>query len=449
MKAIILILTVFIITPLVFCDEISLTIYNENLALVHEFRTLDFKKGFSVYDFTGIPSRIIPTSVHFRADGISVLEQNYEYDLASTDKISKKFIGEMIRIFTESGELFEGVLQPSDGGSTILIDSEGKVKVVQRDKIIHTEFPRMPENFLTKPTLVWQLESEKAGKNRSEISYLTEGMNWHAEYVAVTGREKLGFTGWVSIENNSGMEFANAKLKLMAGEIHRAERRDYADNFATMAEMPRAVGGAKQFEEKSFFEYHLYTLQRPATLKNYQIKQISLFPEAFAEFEQEYVLEAGRRVGAGNVQVFFKFKNSKKTGLGMPLPAGKIRVYQQDDDGSQEFIGEDWIKHTPRDEEVRIQVGEAFDIIGEKKTIDTRRISNQVTEMDFEISLRNRKDEPVEIIVKDNFYGDWTIIKSSHDFEQKDAYTAELKVQVPPHKVDEELLIRYTVRIKR
>lgn len=449
MKTLISILLIIVTAPIIYGGEVSLTIYNDNLALVHEFRILDYKKGLSEYDFTGIPSRIIPTSVHFRADGISVLEQNYEYDLASTDKISQKFIGEVIRVFTESGEMYEGVLQPSDSRGTILIDSEGKVQVVRSDKIIHTEFPRMPENFLTKPTLVWQLESVKSGKNKSEISYLTEGMNWHAEYVAVTGREKLGFTGWVSIENNSGMEFTDAKLKLMAGEIHRAGRRDYMDNIVTMAEAPRAVGGAKQFEEKSFFEYHLYTLQRPATLKNYQIKQISLFPEAFAAFEQEYIFEAGRRSGAGNVQVFLKFKNSKKTGLGMPLPAGKIRVYQQDDDGSQEFIGEDWIKHTPRDEEVRIQVGEAFDIVGEKTTIDSRRISNQITEMDFEISLRNRKDEAVDVIVKEMFYGDWKILNSTHSFEKKDAYTAELKVNVPPHKDDEELKIKYTVRIKR
>lgn len=427
--------------------DISLTVYNSNLALIHDVRMIDFKKGTFIHDFTDIPSRIIPTSVHFHADKVSVLEQNYEYDLASADKIRQKFIGTKIRAFKEDGTMFEGVLQPSAGGSLVLVDDDGKVLIIQSDKIVHTEFPRMPENFIERPTLIWMLNSASAGERKSEVSYLTEGMNWHAEYVAVTGQEKLSFTGWVSIDNHSGATFENAKLKLMAGDVHivqpkakRYERRVTGSAF--MAEDTQAP----QFLEKSFFEYHLYTLQRPSTLKNNQIKQISLFPEAKVAFEQEYVFDT--RLGT-KIKVYLVFKNSKKSGLGMPLPGGKIRVYQQDDDGTQEFVGEDLIEHTPRDEEVKILVGEAFDLVGEKVQVDTRTISPKVRELDYKIALRNHKDTEVEIIIREYLHGDWKIISSTHDYKKIDAYTIEFTVKTPPHKEDEETQVKYTVRFTR
>ena len=426
--------------------EISLTVYNSNLALVHEFREIDFKKGVFTHEFTDIPALIIPTSVHFRGEGVYVLEQNYEYDLASPEKIVDKFIGEKIRAFTEQGEMFEGTLQPSGWGGFVLVDDKGKVLILEKTKLVRTEFSHMPPDFLARPTLVWQLEAKNSGKKKAEVSYLTEGMNWNAEYVAVTGGDKLGFTGWVSIDNRSGETFENAKLKLMAGEIHRIYERNKMTRIRAGAQMDyeSATAGAAQFEEKEFFEYHLYTLQRPATLKNNQTKQISLFPEAMVDFERRYYFDSFEN--NPKVKVYLVFRNSESKGLGIPLPAGKIRIYQTDEDGSQEFIGEDTINHTPRDEEVKVMVGKAFDIVGEKVKTDTRQISRNIREEDWEIKLRNRKKEAVEIKVREYHSDYWEILSTTHKYEKIDANRIEFTIKTPPHKEGEELKIKYTVR---
>lgn len=424
--------------------EISITVYNSDLALVRDVRGIDFQKGAFTYDFTSIPSMIIPTSVHFKAGDVEIIEQNYEYDMASVGKIQEKFVGEAVRVFSEGGEMFEGRLQPSETGVYILVNDEGKVLIVRADKVVHAEFPRMPENFVERPTLIWTLNSAAKGKREAEVSYLTRGMEWHAEYVAVTGKDKLGFTGWVSIQNNSGETFENAKLKLMAGEVHRAETKKMRG--PEVADFMASGAGKAQFEEKAFFEYHLYTLQRPATLKNNQIKQISLFPEAEVVYRKDYIFDTRR--GWDKVQVYFAFNNSADAGLGIPLPGGKLRVYQRDEDGSMEFVGEDLIEHTPKDEKVEVLVGTAFDLKAEKKVVDTRRISQFVREEDIEISLRNHKTEAVVITIREHFYGDWKIIKSTHDYTKKDAFTVEFRVSAPPHKTGEESLVKYTVRFE-
>ena len=448
MKKLLLIVLSLSIVSIAIARDVSLTVYNSNLALVTDTRKIDYQKGTFSYSFENIPSQIIPTSVHFSADGAAVIEQNYEYDLSSAEKISRKFIGTKIRAFTKEGSMFEGTLQPSDGARMVLTDDEGKVQIIQMSEIIYTQFPKMPDDFIAKPTLVWLLNSDKAGNRNSTISYLTEGMNWHAEYIAVTGQDKLGFTGWVSIENTSGETYEDAKLKLMAGEVHRVyPQRGKGRGIASAQAFDATYANKPQFEEKSFFEYHLYTLQRPATLKNNQTKQISLFPEAKVSFEQEYLYE-GSRFGKA-VKVYLKFKNSKSSGLGMPLPAGMIRVYQQDDDGTQEFIGEDNIDHTPRDEDVKILVGEAFDLVGERIKKDTRSQGRNITEEDIEISLRNHKKEAVEIVVSEYLYGNWKILSSSHTYTKVNDSTIEFKVKVPPHKEDEETLVNYSVRYTR
>ena len=435
------VLTVLIVTT-AFCRDVSLTIYNNNLALVHEVRELHLKKGDMVYDFTEIPYQIDPTSVHFRAKGISILEQNYEYDIVSVDKIREKFVGEKIRVYLEDGDMLEGILQPGRGGELILLDEAQGVMVVSMGKIMRVEFPSMPENFVQRPTLVWLLNSNSGGKQKAEISYLTGGMNWHAEYIAVVEEKKLGFAGWVSLVNESGETFEDAKLKLMAGEVHMVQEGRY--RYGKGAEGFALAAGADQFEEKAFFEYHLYTLQRPTTVKNNQIKQVSLFPEAQVKYHKGFIYEAA--LGDNKVRVYLEFKNSKSDGLGMALPAGKVRVYQQDEDGSLEFIGEDMIKHTPRDEDVKLLIGNAFDLVGERQVVERRQISRFDREEDIEISLRNHKDEEVEIVVRERLWGYWSIINNTHEYVKKDANTIEFTVKVPPHKANEELLIKYTVR---
>lgn len=441
-KLLTIILIAIFLIPAFGAREISLTIYNQNLALVHDVRRIDFKKGVFSYSYSDIPSQIDPTSVHFHAGKVEILEQNYEFDLASVRKIMDKFVGETIRVFVEDGSMFEGELQTSPD-DIILVDKSGAVNVVRRDKIVHSEFPQMPENFVQRPTLIWTLKSEASGKRKAEVSYLTGGMNWHAEYVGVVkGKDKLSLAGWVSVENRSGAAFENAKLKLMAGDVHLVSvptdgrRRFVQGTMALKAE-------AQQFEEKEFFEYHLYTLQRPATVKNNQIKQISFFPETEVKCKRIYLYD--QRKSNKNIIVSLEFKNYKSEGLGMALPAGKVRIYQEDEDKSLEFVGEDNIKHTPRDEKVSIQVGKAFDLVGERTVVDSRKIGRRDREDDVEIKLRNHKKEAVTITVRERFYGDWRITNPSHKYDKTDANTIEFKVDVPPHKPEEELIITYTV----
>ncbi|MBC8204840.1 MAG: DUF4139 domain-containing protein [FCB group bacterium] len=442
-----ILMIILIISTIGQARDISVTVYNQNIALVHDVREIEFAKGVFMHSFTDIPSRIDPTSVHFKANKVTILEQNYEFDLASVEKIMQKYIGSTVRVFVEDGNMFEGRLQSFDGANVILVDGSGTVKVIQGGKIVHGEYPEMPADFIEKPTLIWSLYSDAPGSRKAEVSYLTYGMDWHAEYVGVVkGLDKLDFSGWVSVENRSGITYDKAKLKLMAGDIHLAPvPTDGRARFLTSAVM--AEKKDLQFEEKEFFEYHLYTLQRPATLKNNQIKQISLFPEAEAKCSRLYLYDSRR--SNTNIVVSLEFRNSKSDGLGLPLPAGKVRIYQEDDDGSLEFIGEDNITHTPKDEKLSIQVGKAFDIVGERNVADTRMLGRYDWEEDIEIKLRNHKKEKVQITVRERLYGNWKIIKNSHDYNKIDAYTIEFKVDTPPHGPEEELTISYTVHYSR
>ena len=270
-------------------------------------------------------------------------------------------------------------------------------------------------------------------------------MNWHAEYVAVTGEktDKLEISSWVSIENRSGATYENAKLKLMAGDVRIIQERGPFDGRERFVAFTQEAKKAPGFEEKAFFEYHLYTLTRPTTLKDRQTKQISLFDPATVSSQREYIFDAQKN--PKRVQVNLVFDNEKKAGLGLPLPAGKVRVYQKDDDGSLEFVGEDRIEHTPKDEEVRLVVGSAFDLTAEREMTDTKRIADRVREESYRIKLRNHKDENVQITVMEHFWGDWTILEASHPYDKKSATTAEFNVLV---EADKETIITYRVRRK-
>ena len=275
------------------------------------------------------------------------------------------------------------------------------------------------------------------------MSYLTDGVNWHAEYVAVVDPEdkQLNLSGWVSLENRSGATYKDAKLKLVAGDVHRVEPQPRYR--APMEKRVLMAEAATQFEEKPFFEYHLYTLQRKTTVKDNQTKQVSLFPPAGVKAEKVFIFDGQRY--EKKVRVHVEFKNSKRGGLGLPLPKGKIRVYKEDTDGALEFVGEDEIDHTPVDERVRVFLGNAFDLVGERVAKSSNRISDRAREEEIEISLRNHKKESVEIVVVERFYGDWKIERSSYPFVKKDATTAEWKVRIPAQG---EATLTYTVMIQ-
>ncbi len=446
MKQIIYLMMVLLLAAAAFAGEISLTVYNNNRALAHEIRGMEVQKGIISYDFTDIPSELDPTSVRFKADGIEILEQNFEYDILSRDKILTKMLNGPIVVKMQDGSLIEGTLKCAfDYGGLTVEGKNGQVTMIATSQLDYYQFPQLPEGFVDKPTLKWLLDSKAAGSKNAEISYLTKGMNWHAEYIAVVKEKKIGFTGWVSIDNKCGKTFENAKLKLMAGEVNVVQERQ---NMRAKSEMVMYAtsAGADQFQEKGFFEYHLYTLQRPATVRNNQIKQIALFSEAEVDYTKEFIYQAsaGDKVG-----VYLKFTNSKTAGLGMALPAGKIRVYQADDDGSQEFIGEDLIDHTPKDEKVKLQIGNAFDIAGERNVTDSRQLGKYDREEDIEIKLRNHKTIAVTVTVVENFYGNWDIRNETHTYNKINANTVEFKVDLPAHKEGEETVVKFTVRYSR
>jgi len=453
MKKIILALIVLLGYAVAFsqtADKLFLTVYNQDLALIREVRNLDFKKGIFEIKFKDVASRIDPTSVHFKAlkfpDQVAILEQNYQFDLVSSEKILEKYIDKTIQLVTKQDKDYKGELLSYDGGGLTLKESNGAIRIISRAEIRDIFFPALPEGLITRPTLLWQLDSDISGKQDAEVSYLTSGINWHAEYVAVADKDdkNIELSGWVSIDNRSGATYNNAKLKLIAGDIHRVRdelRRSYAMDGIAMASKEAAP-----FEEKAFFEYHLYTLTRPATVKDKEIKQLTLFPNTMVKAQKIFTYDGAR--DGKKVRVNLEFMNSQKDGLGIPLPKGKVRVYKVDTDKSQEFVGEDLIDHTPRDEKVRIYVGNAFDIVGERIQTDYKRISDDVQKYSYQITLRNHKEQKVEVVVIEHlsYGGEWEIISSNYDYVKKDAFTIEFKISL---EKDSEKKLNYTVQYVR
>lgn len=422
---------------------VQITIYNNDLALVKDNRSLEFRKGNFELSFTDVASAIDPTSVAFTVSGkpksVTLLEQNYRYDLVSSEKVLQKYLDRSIQVLTRQDKLLEGALLAFDANSLTLKTATGGIRIINREQIADLSLGDLPEGLITRPTLVWKLNSDVSGPVPAEVRYLTGAIGWHAEYVATVSPndDYLDLGGWVSIDNRSGATYNDATVKLIAGDVHRVEPPPYP------MRLEKAMGAAADggFTEKQFFEYHLYTLQRPATLRDNEIKQLALFEPARVTARKLLTYD-GNAYGA-KVRVMMEFQNSAAAGLGIPLPAGKMRVMKIDTDGSLEFIGEDAVGHTPKDEKVRVVLGNAFDVIGERIAREHRQISRNTSEDDVEITLRNHKDAPATVLVVEHFWGDWTITQSSSDYVRKDVRTAEWTVTVPQ---DGELKITYTVR---
>jgi hypothetical protein len=428
-------------------DELSVTVYNSNLGVVSETRQLDFEKGAGKLAFRDVPSLIDAASVRFDlldpSRNVSILEQNYAYDLVSPEKLYSRYLDNRIELQDKDGGLYAGTLLAYSGGAVTLMDESGKVDIISLANIVKTNFPKLPEGLITRPTLFWVYQSDYAGSLPCRVGYQTGGMNWEAEYVGLLNEKEtqLDLSGWASINNQSGKTYENSKLKLIAGDINRAAppaRKGYAqeDRLMTLAAIPEA------FEEKAFFEYHMYTLPRAATLANNEIKQISLFEPATAAVKKVYYYRPQR--SAEDVQVVVEFVNSEQTGLGMPLPAGRVRVFKADNDGSLILLGEDNLDHTPKDEEISLTIGTAFDIKGEETMVNQTRISKKVEDREFEIELRNHKKEDVSIKIEKQLWGFWEITQSSHEYKKKDAGTVTFEV---PVKADSTATVRFTVRV--
>ncbi len=449
-----LMLSVFFTVPFLFTastatasDKLSVTVYNSNLGVVHEERELEFKKGVGQLAFRDVPSQIDPTSVGFRTlnskFAVNILEQNYQFDLVSPEKLYDRYIDRDIELISNDGKIYSGKLLTYSSGAVTLQDSRGQIQIVRLDEISNTNLPELPEGLITRPTLFWQYSSTFSGKSRCEVSYQTGGISWHAEYVAVLdeAEKNLNLSGWSSIDNRSGKTYKDATLKLVAGEINRAQSPRPQPMYKRGAMAASAMDYETGFQEKSFFEYHLYTLPRPSTIADNEIKQLSLFEPAATGVTKEYYFVADR--GNKNAEVKLRFVNSKDAGLGMPLPAGRVRVYKNDSDGSTILIGEDNLKHTPKDEEILLTLGKAFDIVVEETTLARRKITDRITEADYRIELRNRKDEDVTVNVVKYLGNFWKITKTTLDFEKKSASKVQFQV---PVKAGEELKLEFTVR---
>jgi hypothetical protein len=437
--------------------SLHITIYNQNFGLVKDVRELSLPTGTHNVWFEGVAAQIDPTSVSIRSltapNDLTVLEQNFEYDLISPKRLMQKYLGqtvELIRTIDDRDETIQAKLIGTEGGYVYEID--GKIAVNPPGRVV---LPSLPKGLISKPSLVWLLDNDRK-KHTVEASYLTNGINWQADYVAILEKSdtKVDMSGWVTINNMSGATYDDATLKLVAGDVHRVQP-ERAREIALASTMEMSGARRPQFEEESFFEYHLYTLQRKATVKDNQTKQIGLLEASDIGIKKSFVYAAhGRyfisRMGGPDthtkVGVYVSFDNAEKNNLGMPLPKGVVRMYKKDEDGALQFVGEDRIDHTPEDETIRLRMGNAFDIVAERVQTDYKVLaSGHLYESSYKVTIRNHKDEDVTVQVVERLWGDWEVLNSSHEFEKESSHRIRFDIPVE-RKSSAELT--FTVRVK-
>jgi hypothetical protein len=426
--------------------EVAVTVYNDNLGVVKDKRTFPVASGISELRFTDVAALIDPTSVHLRGLGkspVEILWQDYRYDLVSTEKLLERYVDQPVEVSTKDDQMRRGTLLSYDPSSLVLQDGTGGgLTLLNRAEVRQVGLKELPKGLITRPTLVWRIQSGAAGDQPLEVSYMTGGMDWHAEYVAVIEESgaSLDLQGWASVENRCGSTYEDAKIKLVAGSIHRAPPPrpvPMYDRGMVAAEAMMKV------EERGFFEYHLYEVPLRATIANNEVKQLGLLQASGVKSTKKFVYDATK--DEKQVQVSVEFENATASGLGMPLPAGVVRVFQRDKDGSLELAGEDRIAHTPKNETVRVSVGGAFDIGVERKQTDTKQVTQRLVETAFEITLKNHKAETVDVTVVEHAYGDWEIVDSSLPAKKKDATTFEFAARCAPEK---PVTITYRLRTR-
>jgi len=443
--------------------EVAVTVYNQNQALVRDVRRLDLPAGELNLRFMDVAAKVNPATVHIASqtapEDLAVLEQNYEYDLLNPQKLLEKYVGREVtlvrsRMENNTQEEIETkalLLANNDSGPVWRIGNQIETGIPGA----HYIFPDLPPNLYSKPTLIWLLTNHHAGPQTVEASYLTGDMNWNADYVVtVTSTEKTAaLNGWVTIANNSGTELRDAQLQLVAGAVNVVQPARAFGSLGGLAPAPPPA--APQFAQENISEYHLYTLDRRTTLQDNESKQISLLEAPSFPIEKHYevsgetyyyqnAIQPGEPI-KNPVEVHLKFKNSQANSLGMPLPAGTMRVYQADAKARLQFIGEDHIDHTPKDETLDLHIGSAFDIVAERKQTDYQKIDRRTSEMAFEITLRNHKSQPVTVEVNEPIGGDWTMEQSSFTYQKTSAFSARFMVPVPANG---EAVLTYRVRVR-
>ncbi len=429
--------------------ETEVTVYNSNLGIVKQSTILSLDDGVNSISFPGVASSIDTTSVKLKSmdDSFEVLEQNYQYDLVNKQKLLEKYVDKNIRGYKVMGNIKEpvaGKLLASSGNELILGMDNGGIEILTLNDIM---LPKLPNGLITKPTLEWLILNSIKGDKIAELSYMTSGMSWRTDYVAVIDNSDsiLDLNAWVTVNNNCGTTFDNASLKLVAGDVNRVQSPS-VQRYNIAYDMEEKAG-ASQFQEEQLFEYHMYDLNRKTNLGNNEQKQISLLSALGVAVVKEFVFEGQggwwySSVDNKKIQVKLNLVNSLDNGLGIPLPKGLIRVFKKDSKDKLQFIGEDNIDHTPKDETIRILLGNAFDIVGERKQMKVKDLGCQ-HEVSWQISLKNHKNEDAVVTVLENAYWDWEIVSENYDHIKES--NEKIKWHIPVKK-DGESVLSYTIR---
>ena len=441
--------------------DLSLTVYNSDLALVRDTRNITLQSGSFDLRFMDIAATVNPATIHFRSlsnpGALSVLEQNYEYDLLEPDKLLRKYVGREVTLVRSRQQ--GGSTVQEDVRATLLSYNNGPVwqigtEIVTGMHADHIRFPELPGNLFSRPTLIWTLQNTGAQKQRVEASYLATKLAWSADYVLTVARDdKVGdLDGWVTLTNGSGTSFRSARLQLVAGDLNRV-RNEIRQRLAA-APSARADALQEKMAQESFSEYHLYTLARKTTINNSETKQVSMLSGTAVPMLKRYIVDGHafyyhnvQHPGAplkDVVQVYYQFRNEEKAGLGAPMPAGVVRVYQADSKGGVHFVGEDRINHTPKDETIKLKIGNAFDVISERNQTDFKKLAPGSHEVEYEITLRNHKTTPVSVEVNEPIGGTWKMLNATHQWTKTAAWAAQFTVPVAP---DGTAVLKYRARI--
>ncbi len=433
---------------------VAVTIYNQDLALVRDLRSVDLVKGENDVAFIDVSAQIRPQTALIKAPGakIDVLEQNFDFDLLTPEKLLEKSVGSLVRVITVDPDSGDETVQDAKVLSVangVVLQIGDRIETQPPGRIVFSE---VPPNLRSRPTLVTKLSSDVEGKQPVELDYLTGGLGWSADYVAelAPDESKIDLKGWVTLTNTSGTSYRNAKLQLVAGEVHQVTAAVNAQ-----LQVMSMAGGAAQaapMQEQALFEYHLYTLARPTTIAENQTKQVELLSAQsipvikeyrFTDVANFYNEQAGepQRV---NADVRLHFDNKEDAGLGIPLPKGIVRVYKADADGQTIFVGEDSIEHTPKNETVDLMLGQAFDITARGRQTDFSKISDQVYESSYEIDFKNAKTDPVTVTLAESMPGDWQILQESTTHDKPDSATASWKIEIP---AEGSAKLTYSVRV--
>ncbi len=436
--------------------SVQLTVYNNNLGLVKDTRKIQLPKGEEELRFMDVAAFINPVTVSVKSlnkpKDFFVLEQNYEYDLMNQNKILDKYVGKNLKIlqwneYQDRKEVVEATLLSNNDGQVYRINEEIYLGH-PGTKIL----PQLPENLIDKPTLTWLFKNKTSSMHELEVTYLTSNISWKADYVLILDKADIAsdLSGWVTIDNRSGTMYKEAQLKLIAGDVSRVSQATPKGAYVMEA---MALRSDRQFEEKSFFDYHIYDLKRKTTIKDNQTKQINFIENSGIKIQKEYRVQGNqsyysRSYGSGemnqSVQVFVVFENTEKNQLGLPLPKGIVRVYKKDDDESLQFVGEDRINHTPREETVELKIGNAFDITSNRKQIDYKKKTKTLHESEWQVALKNVSTKDVTIALEENLYGNWKVLKTSHPYEKINANQIQFDVAVPKGK---EVILNYRIQV--